>query len=207
MGKSISQDGYERIIQILKENEHSFIKLDLFKDSEDSPWHKKIRLEIDVLTWENRLQVEKDTWVNRFLEQDTPSKELLFLALERAKKVDNERFSKAPNMLFHLIKQLPDLIVQAICDGHKISSATMSPPTLMTAKQNSSTFQDFLPLYESETQLADDGDEEVKHLLSSKLKETEIEIHRMMANKRMKKDGGMEANSVSCLPETDKSQS
>jgi hypothetical protein len=73
---------------------------------------KKIRLEIDMLTWNNHLQVEKDTWVNRFLEQDPPSKELLFLALERAKKADNEHFSKAPNMLFHLIKQLPDLFVQ-----------------------------------------------------------------------------------------------
>jgi hypothetical protein len=114
----ISQDGYERIIQLLKENEHSFIKLDLFQDSKDSPWHKKIRLEIDVLTWENRLQVEKDTWVDRFLEPDACTKELLFLALERAKKLDNERSSKAPNMLFYLIKESPDLIAQAIRDGH-----------------------------------------------------------------------------------------
>jgi hypothetical protein len=75
----------------------------------------------------------------------------------------------------------------------------MSPPTtLMTRKQNSSTFQDFLPLYESVTQLAD-GDVQAKHLLSSKLKEAEIEIQRMIANKRMEKHGAMEANFVSCL--------
>jgi hypothetical protein len=114
---SISQDGYERIIQILKENEHSFVKLDLFRDSQDSPWQNKIRLEIDMLTGENRLQVEKDTWVNRFLEQDTPSKELLFRALERAKNLDNAQFSKAPNILFYLIMESPELIAQAIRDG------------------------------------------------------------------------------------------
>jgi hypothetical protein len=107
----ISQEGCMRIIQTLKENEHSLTQLDLFQDSEDSPWQNKIRLEIDMLTWENCLQVEKDTWVDRFLEQHTSS----FRALERAKKVDNERF--APNMLFYLIKESPDLIVQAIRDG------------------------------------------------------------------------------------------
>jgi hypothetical protein len=113
----VSQDGYERIVQTLKENDHSFTKLDLFQDSEDSPWQNKIRLDIDMLTWENRVQVEKDIWVNRFLEQHTSSREVLFLALERAKKVDNERFSKAPNLLFHVIKEAPELIEQAICNG------------------------------------------------------------------------------------------
>jgi hypothetical protein len=70
-----------------------------------------------MLTWENRLQVEKDTWVDRFLEQHTSSRELLFLALERAKNVDNQQFSKAPNLLFHLIKESPELMAQAIRNG------------------------------------------------------------------------------------------
>jgi hypothetical protein len=78
--------------------------------------------------------LEKDKWLDQFLGQDTPTKELLFLALERAKKADNGRFSKAPDILFHLIKQLPDLFVQAICDGHKMSSVMMSPPLLAARK-------------------------------------------------------------------------
>lgn len=66
--------------------------------------------EIDLLTWENRLHVEKDKWIDGFLEQDAPAQEILFLAMKRAKEVDNEQFSKAPNMLFDLIKESPDLI-------------------------------------------------------------------------------------------------
>jgi hypothetical protein len=112
----ITQEGCERIVQTLKENEHCFVKLDLFRDSQDSPWHNFTQLEIDKLTWNNHLQVEKNTWIDPFLGQDAPTKELLFLALERAKKVDNEQFSKAPDMLFYLIKELPDLIAQAIRD-------------------------------------------------------------------------------------------
>jgi hypothetical protein len=114
---TVSEGGYERIVQTLKENDHGFIRLDLFQDSEDSPWQNNIRLEIEKLTWKNRLQFEKDAWVNRFLAQDAPIKELIFRALERVKKVDNEQFSKAPNMLFYLVKESPDFIVQAIRDG------------------------------------------------------------------------------------------
>jgi hypothetical protein len=126
----ISQEGCTRIIQTLNENEHSLTKLDLFRDSQDSLWHNVIRLEIEKLMWENRLQVEKDKWLDQFLGQHSPTKELLFLAVKRAKRLDDERFSKAPNMLFHLIKESPDFIVQAICDGHKMSSVTMSLPIL-----------------------------------------------------------------------------
>jgi hypothetical protein len=117
----ITPNGGTRIIHTLKENEHSFIKLDLFPDDADLLWQNKIQLEIDLLTWENRLQVEKDAWVDRLLEQDAPNKELLLLALERAQKVDNERFSKAPDMLFYLIKELSDLVVRAIRDRHETS--------------------------------------------------------------------------------------
>jgi Ran GTPase-activating protein (RanGAP) involved in mRNA processing and transport len=112
--KSISRDGCDRIIQILKENKHSFVKLELFPDDADYLWQNKIRLEMEELTWNNYLQVEKDKWLDQFLGQDARTKELLFRALERAKKLDNERFSKAPNMLFHLIKELPGVIAQAI---------------------------------------------------------------------------------------------
>jgi hypothetical protein len=130
----ISQERCTRIIQTLRETEHSLTKLDLFRDSQDSPWQNIIRLEIEKLTWNNRLQVERATWVDLFLEQDAPTKELLFLATKRAKRLDDEQFSKAPNMLFHLLKESPDFIVQAICDGHKMSSVTMSLPVL--AAQN-----------------------------------------------------------------------
>ena len=118
--KEISQEGCTRIIQTLRENEHSLTKLDLFRDSQDSMWHNFIRIEIENLTWENHFQVEKDKWLDQFLGQHSPTKELLFLAVKRAKRLDDERFSKAPNMLFHLIKESPDFIVQAICDGHKM---------------------------------------------------------------------------------------
>jgi hypothetical protein len=37
--------------------------------------------------------------------------------VERANKVDNNQPSKAPNMLFYLINELPDLIAQANRDG------------------------------------------------------------------------------------------
>ena len=117
-GRLLNQKGCERIVQILRENEHSFAKLDLFSECKDFPWQNKIRLEIEKLTWKNRLQVEKDTWADRFLEHNNPSQELLFLALERAKKVDSIQFFKAPNMLFYLIKEIPDLIAAAIRDGH-----------------------------------------------------------------------------------------
>jgi hypothetical protein len=113
----ISQEGCTRIIQTLNENEHSLTKLDLFRDSQDSMWHNFARLEIEHLTWNNRLQVEKETWIDQFLNQDATTKELLFRALERAKKVDNEQFSKAPNILFYLIKESPDFIAEAIRDG------------------------------------------------------------------------------------------
>ena len=113
----ITQECCEKILQTLKENhEHSFTKLNVFPDDADSPWQNKIRHEIDLLTWNNCLQVEKDTWVDRFFEEDSPTNELLFRALERAKKVGNKRFSKAPDMLFYLIKESPDVIVQAIRD-------------------------------------------------------------------------------------------
>ena len=68
-------------------------------------------------TWNNHLRAEKESWLDQFLGQDAPSQELLFLALERAKKVDTERFFKAPNILFHLIKEIPALIAQALGDG------------------------------------------------------------------------------------------
>jgi hypothetical protein len=80
-------------------------------------WHNFIRIEIENLTWENHFQVEKETWLDQFLGHHSPTKELLFGALERAKKVDKEQFSKAPNILFYLIKEAPDFIVQAIRDG------------------------------------------------------------------------------------------
>lgn len=110
----ISQNGCTRIIQTLKENKHSFTKLDLFQNALYAPWHNFMQLEIEKLTWENHLQVQKDRWVDQFLEHDTPTKDLLFFALERAKKVDNnEQVSKAPNMVFYIVKELPDLIAQA----------------------------------------------------------------------------------------------
>jgi hypothetical protein len=113
----ISQEGCTRIIQTLRENDHSLTKLNLFLDSQDSSWHNFIRCEIEKLTWNNHLQVERASWVNQFLEEDDPTQVLIFLALERAKKVDNKQFSRAPNMLFYLIKESPKLIVQAIRDG------------------------------------------------------------------------------------------
>lgn len=116
-GNEISQDGDTRIVRTLQDNEHSFTRLDLFNDSQDYRWHNFIRLEIDKLTWGNQLQLEKRTWVDLFLEQEAHSQEMIFLALERAKRVDNERFSDAPNMLNYLIKEIPDSIAQAILNG------------------------------------------------------------------------------------------
>ena len=110
----ISQEGDTRIIRALQDNEYSFTKLELFNDSQHSSWHNFIRLEIDRLTWGNQLQVEKLTWVDLFLEQEAISREMIFLALERAKRVDNERFSNAPNMLNYLIREIPDSIAQAV---------------------------------------------------------------------------------------------
>jgi hypothetical protein len=63
-----------------------------------------------------------------------------------------------------------------------------------------------MPLYQSVTWLAD-GNVEANRLLSSMLKDAEIKILRMIGNQRKRKDGVVEANFVSCLPETDKSRS
>jgi hypothetical protein len=116
-GNQISQDGDTRIVRTLQDNEHNFTKLELFNDSQHSQWHNFVRLEIDRLTWENQLQEEKRTWVDLLLEQEAHSREMIFLALEQAKRVDNERFSDAPNMLNYLIKEIPDSIAQAFLNG------------------------------------------------------------------------------------------
>jgi hypothetical protein len=102
----ISQDGYESIVQTLQENEHSLTKLELFNDSQNYLWQNAIRLEIDKLTWENQLQAERDAWVDRFLDQDAHCEELVCFALARANRVDSDRFSHAPNMLYYLIKAI-----------------------------------------------------------------------------------------------------
>jgi hypothetical protein len=104
---AISRRGCTRIVDTLKKRRHGFTKLELFPPSEkSSPWQKEIRLDIDMLTWENQLQVEKDTWVDRFLNQEHRTPEMLFLAIERAKRVDSERFSHTPNMFFYLAKEI-----------------------------------------------------------------------------------------------------
>jgi hypothetical protein len=102
-------------VDALKRNKHSFTMLELFQSSQhSSAWQNAIRLDIDMLTWENQLQVEKDTWIDLFLDQNDHSQQMIFLALERAKRADNERFSDAPSMVFYLVKEIPDLIVQSI---------------------------------------------------------------------------------------------
>lgn len=90
VGNAITRRGCARIVDALKKNEHSFTVLELFQNSQhSSPWQNEIRLDIDMLTWENQLQVEKDTWVDLFLDQNDHTQQMFFLALERAKRVDN----------------------------------------------------------------------------------------------------------------------
>jgi hypothetical protein len=95
-------------------------------------------------------------------------------------------------------------------EGNGHADGTFSQPpaveTMQTTKRNSSAFQDLMPLYQSVTRLVD-GNAEAKRLLYSKLQDAEIEIHQMIANKQKRKNGVVEANFVSCLPETDKSRS
>ena len=115
VGNAITRRGCERIVDVLKKNKHNLTKLELFQNSQRwSTWQNQIRLDIDRLTWENQLQVEKDSWVDLFLDQNDYTQQMFFLALERAKRVDNERLSSVPNMVFHLVKEIPDFIVQSI---------------------------------------------------------------------------------------------
>jgi hypothetical protein len=115
IGNVITRRGCARIVDALKRNKHSFTMLELFQSSQhSSAWQNEIRLDIDMLTWENQLQVEKDTWIDLFLDQNDHTQQMIFLALERAKRADNERFSDAPSMVFYLVKEIPDLIVQSI---------------------------------------------------------------------------------------------
>ena len=110
--------GCGKIIRTLLVNKHNFTKLELFYDCQDSPWQNNIRRDIDILTWHNQLQVEKHTWADWFLNQNNRTRERICLyALERAKKVDKDRFSKAPNMLFYLVREMPDLIAQSFLGG------------------------------------------------------------------------------------------
>jgi hypothetical protein len=80
-GYLLTAAGCERIVDILKTNEHSFTKLERFYDSHTLRWQNKIRLDIDMLTWGNQLQVEKRTWADRFLGQDNHSQETNFLCV------------------------------------------------------------------------------------------------------------------------------
>jgi hypothetical protein len=132
----ISQYCCTRIIHTLKENDHSFTKLVLFRDSQDSQWQNKIRLEIDNITWKNRLQVEKYTWVDRFLDQDASTQNLLFCtALERANEVDNKPFSKSPNMLYYLIKESPGVLKECNCTDHSSRGIKRNMSLLYEATQ------------------------------------------------------------------------
>lgn len=107
IGNAITRRGCARIVDALKRNKHSFTTLELFQSSQhSSAWQNEIRRDIDRLTWENQLQVEKDTWIDLFLDQNDHTQQMFFLALERAKRADDERFSDAPNMVFYLVKQM-----------------------------------------------------------------------------------------------------
>lgn len=92
----ISKVGAERIVKILKNNDNCFNKIEFFDNEQVSDWHNEIRLEI-----------EKNTWAKRFLKiSDTRTQEVLLpFALKRAEKVDNERPSKAPDMVLYLVKE------------------------------------------------------------------------------------------------------
>lgn len=96
----ISKVGAARIVQILKENDHCFNKIELFDNDQNSEWQNEIRLE-----------VETNTWAKRFLKiPDARTQEVLLpFALQRAEMVDNERVSKAPDMVYFLVKEKCDL--------------------------------------------------------------------------------------------------
>lgn len=101
----ISIEGGARIVQILKENDHVFNKIELFDASERSEWQNEIRLE-----------VEKNTWAKRFLKiSDTKTQEVLLpFIIQRAERADHERESKAPDMVFYILKEKCDLFASSM---------------------------------------------------------------------------------------------
>jgi hypothetical protein len=78
-----------------------------------------------------------------------------------------------------------DLFYDDNGNGSSNADTFSQPPaveTMQTTKQNSSAFQGLMPLVQSVTPLANDN-MEAKLLLCSELKEAEIEIHQVIANK------------------------
>jgi hypothetical protein len=111
--KTISAVGGTRIIKILQDSDHNFTKVQLFDDDddgddEDSDWQNAIRVGI-----------EQHTWAKQFLKLDALTQEWLFpLALKRAEGSDSGHASRAPDMMFYLVKKRADLICCAGRRGH-----------------------------------------------------------------------------------------
>jgi hypothetical protein len=108
----ISKEGGARIVQILKENDHFFNKVELFGASERPKWQNEISLE-----------VEKNTWAKRFLKiSDAKTQEVLLpFIIRRAETADRERESKAPDMVFYILKEKCDLFGSSMDERKKFS--------------------------------------------------------------------------------------
>lgn len=96
----ISKAGAERIVQILKNNDNCFHKIELFEDRQIPDWRNEIRLGVETNTWAKRFLKISDTRVQAVL---------LPFALKKAAMVDKESLSKAPDMVFYLVKEKCDL--------------------------------------------------------------------------------------------------
>jgi hypothetical protein len=102
--------------------QNNFTNLVIFPSNDYSREANWFRLQVNKITWNNFFQSEKDTWINRLLMHDNPSKILLFLAIDRAKEADKKRITKKPNILFYIIKNLcPKMLVHFDRDAREMS--------------------------------------------------------------------------------------
>jgi hypothetical protein len=110
----ISREDGARILQILKEKDHLFNKIELFAASKKSDWQNEIRLE-----------VEKYTWARRFLKiSDTKTQQVLLPSIiQRAEMADHEGESKGPDMVFYILKETCNLFGSSMDDKKKSQEA------------------------------------------------------------------------------------
>jgi hypothetical protein len=130
----ISKEVAAVFVEALK-GKHSFTEIDLFRESwkykswrytrhwreEDDytrRWKESIAAEIKKLTWSNRFQVDKDTFLHEVLVPASVSEKLCYRAMERANRYDarHKLTSDAPSMLYSHIREIPQFFTQFIVD-------------------------------------------------------------------------------------------
>lgn len=100
-GVVIHYDTYNEIMTNLRLELHHFTKLDVVYEKE---WRKEIERE---MYW-NHSSTVSEKWMDNYIAKrpKAPTKVDLCIAIERAKKADQDTILKSPNTLYSLVKEL-----------------------------------------------------------------------------------------------------